>query len=782
MIRILFGIAFLLGALAIAWIGNIFLGADALGLGVTLVIGAVYLIGTWELMLFRRATSRLHGVLSDLNEPVEDLSSWLATVDASLQNAVRLRVDGERNGLPAPVVTPYLVGLLVMLGLLGTFVGMVDTLNGAVVALEGDSELEAIREGLAAPIEGLGLAFGTSVAGVAASAMLGLLSTISRRERLQVSHFLDTKVATHLQAFSVKYRQQLVFNAIEDQASALPAVAEKLSKLSDNLEKMTQDLSQNLVSSQAEFQTTVAQSYKALGESVDKSLKESLVENTELIHNNITPMTDRALAQLNESAVATHTKLSESSQAQLEAIDGAVQANAEVIRELLNDNIQPMAAKTLTQLSDSASSTQQELIQSNKDQLAAINGAVQSNSELLRELVSESIQPMTEKTLAVLSDGASATQKQLSESSEGQLAAINGAVQSNSELLRELVSDSIQPMAEKTLAALSDGASATQKQLSESNEGQLAAINAAVQSNAASIRELIDVGLEQQQASATKMVDGVGSSVSQVTADLQQSSQALLSGFSKTNEQFSESQKQQAAEFSVLISDQLKQQREEQSKQTNEAIARLTELEKVVTEHLATLGAGLEEPMTRLIETATKTPEAAAQVIEQMRDEASKNVIKGNDLLAERIGLIERLDALTDSLESSAQNQQQSIALLVENSTEKLNQVSNKFGEHLDGEMSKLVNAADYFASSSVEMTSLSEGFNVAVGLFSESNQSLIENLTRIETALKQSNDRSDEQLNYYVTQAREIIDHNLLSHKEILDALGQKALGNGGA
>ena len=55
--------------------------------------------------------------------------------------------------LPAPVLTPYLVGLLVMLGLLGTFVGMVETLQGAVIALEGTTELQAIRAGLAAPIK-----------------------------------------------------------------------------------------------------------------------------------------------------------------------------------------------------------------------------------------------------------------------------------------------------------------------------------------------------------------------------------------------------------------------------------------------------------------------------------------------------------------------------------------------------------------------------------------------------------------------------------------------------
>jgi hypothetical protein len=48
----------------------------------------------------------------------------------SLRNAVRLRVEGERVAMPGPALTPYLVGLLVLLGMLGTLLGMVATLRG----------------------------------------------------------------------------------------------------------------------------------------------------------------------------------------------------------------------------------------------------------------------------------------------------------------------------------------------------------------------------------------------------------------------------------------------------------------------------------------------------------------------------------------------------------------------------------------------------------------------------------------------------------------------------
>ena len=47
----------------------------------------------------------------------------------------------KRQALPGPGITPYLVGLLVLLGMLGTFLGMVVTLNGAVLALESTTDL-----------------------------------------------------------------------------------------------------------------------------------------------------------------------------------------------------------------------------------------------------------------------------------------------------------------------------------------------------------------------------------------------------------------------------------------------------------------------------------------------------------------------------------------------------------------------------------------------------------------------------------------------------------------
>ena len=101
-----------------------------------------------------------------------------------------------------------------------------------------------------------------------------------------------------------------------------------------------------------------------------------------------------------------------------------------------------------------------------------------------------------------------------------------------------------------------------------------------------------------------------------------------------------------------------------------------------------------------------------------------------------------------------------------------LQSASEEFREQLSGEASRLTDMTANVAGSAVEMASLGESFSLAVQLFSESNQTLVENLSRIEDSMEKSNERSDEQMGYYVAQAREIIDQSMLSQREIIEEL----------
>jgi len=103
--RNIFVLAFLLGAIAVGWIGVGYIGSNTLALVMTVVIASVYFFGAFEILEFRQATSTLEGALAAIPEPLPHLGDWLERLHPSLQNPVRLRIEGERIGLPGPALT-----------------------------------------------------------------------------------------------------------------------------------------------------------------------------------------------------------------------------------------------------------------------------------------------------------------------------------------------------------------------------------------------------------------------------------------------------------------------------------------------------------------------------------------------------------------------------------------------------------------------------------------------------------------------------------------------------
>ena len=98
------------------------------------------------------------------------------TTMRSILDSIGTRLDESRD------VARYLTGLLVFLGLLGTFWGLLETIGSighVIQTLEvgGDSGriFEDLKSGLAAPLGGMGIAFSTSLFGLAGSLILGFL-------------------------------------------------------------------------------------------------------------------------------------------------------------------------------------------------------------------------------------------------------------------------------------------------------------------------------------------------------------------------------------------------------------------------------------------------------------------------------------------------------------------------------------------------------------------------------------------------------------------------------
>jgi hypothetical protein len=93
-----------------------------------------------------------------------------------LLDSIATRLDEARD------ISRYMTGLLVFLGLLGTFWGLIETVGSVGKVIEGlkvggdaGSLFDTLKEGLAAPLGGMGISFSSSLFGLAGSLILGFL-------------------------------------------------------------------------------------------------------------------------------------------------------------------------------------------------------------------------------------------------------------------------------------------------------------------------------------------------------------------------------------------------------------------------------------------------------------------------------------------------------------------------------------------------------------------------------------------------------------------------------
>ena len=660
-----FAAALAAGMAALIWVATGFIGGHWLALGMTALIALTYGLGAFELWQFRKTTGELNLALANASSVGAELHPWLDRLPASLRNPVRLRIEGERVGLPGPALTPYLVGLLVMLGMLGTFLGMVVTFKGVVFALEGSGDLAAIRAALAAPINGLGLAFGTSIAGVATSAMLGLMSAISRRERLDASRLLDTQIATALRPFSRAHQRKQANLALQAQSHALPAVADKLQammdRMLDHMSQHQQRMNEQLVAQQAQFHHQAAQTYSSLASAVGQSLSDSLSASSKAASDSLKPIVESAMAAVSQEAQRSREELAQTTQA-------IRQAQEQGTRQLIE---QAQAALSASQ-----------------------SAMAQSDTQRLQTWTAE-------------------------------------------------------------LATLAQGLQTEWRHMGTQTLDQQQAICQAMERNAGEITQRVS----QQAAQA---MDDMSRLLSQ--------SEALVQARLASETQWSEQQGQQLHALTQTWRTEMAAMRHEEAARGQAAVARLSDLQTALTTHLATLGTALEAPMTRLMQTASSVPQAAAEVIVQLRQEMSTLSERDNQASTERNALLAQLRELVQGLARDTGEQRAAIEGLSTSAMATLSQASQQHTETLAAQASKAVDVAAHVTGSAIELTSLGEAFQHGIERFSASNDKLMNSLQRIEDALHKSMTRSDEQQDYYVAQAREVIDLSIASQQGIVE------------
>jgi hypothetical protein len=705
--RIFFTVAFAIGLMAVIWVGLGFVGSSPMALLMTALIAAVYLLGAFELRQFRAATASLAAALAAVAQPLPGVGAWLAGLHPSLQNAVRLRIEGERVALPGPALTPYLVGLLVMLGMLGTFLGMVVTFKGAVFALEGAADLHAIRSALAAPIKGLGLAFGTSVAGVATSAMLGLLSALSRRERVDVARQLDARMATVFRPFSLAHQRQETFKALQLQAQALPEAVDKLQAMMEAMERRSQQLNEQLLGGQAQFHREVSVAYTGLADGVGQSLQDSLKASARVAGESIKPVVESAMRDIAQESKRLHERVSDAAQTQLDGLSAQFGATARSVSETWATALQQHAR------------TSENQVQGLDRALTAFTDSFEQRSGAL---------------LATVKASVSRSQAEQASADGQRLEAWTQALASMAATLH----GQWQLVGAQTLARQQAACETLEKTAGEISR---------------------------------RSSEQVGRTLADMTRLLAQS-EALVRTRLDSEADWTRQHGERMDQLAGLWRTELGALRQEEATRGEAAVERLGELQAALASHLATLGTALETPMTRLLQTAAEVPRAAAEVIAQLRQEMTRLSERDNRALEERTGLVEQIRALLQTINQASGEQGAAIDSLVGSAAAMLDQAGSRFSETLGAQAGKAQDMAAQVSASAVELASLGESFNLGVQLFSASNEKLIDGLQRMEHGMSQSMARSDEQLAYYVAQAREVIDLSITSQQGIVEDL----------
>jgi hypothetical protein len=122
-----------------------------------------------------------------------------------LLDSIATRLDEARD------ISRYMTGLLVFLGLLGTFWGLIETvgsvgkvIDGLKVGGDAGALFDTLKEGLAAPLGGMGISFSSSLFGLAGSLILGFLDLQSSQAQNRFYTDLEDWLASTVREYSTE--------------------------------------------------------------------------------------------------------------------------------------------------------------------------------------------------------------------------------------------------------------------------------------------------------------------------------------------------------------------------------------------------------------------------------------------------------------------------------------------------------------------------------------------------------------------------------------------------
>ncbi|MEK9682962.1 MAG: flagellar motor protein MotA [Rhodospirillaceae bacterium] len=324
---------------------------NGLILGV-LILGIVYLIRQ-PLLLIRESNWLDHYRLNrpvlqkikppKLIAPIATMLGERGTITSLSAVSQRSLLDGLASRLEETRdLSRYMIGLLIFLGLLGTFWGLLQTINsvgGVIGGLNsGSGDLAEVfgelKKGLQAPLAGMGTAFSSSLFGLAGSLILGFLELQSGQAQNNFYNEVEEWLARQTKLSSGTL-------AFADGEVGVPAYLEALlEKTADNLESL-----QRLMERGEDSRITANQSISQLANKMtlltdqmraEQSIMAKVGEGQLEIRHLLAGLTD-SLSKQSELPASSETELRRIVSHMESLLTEMVKGRAEIISELRSE-------------------------------------------------------------------------------------------------------------------------------------------------------------------------------------------------------------------------------------------------------------------------------------------------------------------------------------------------------------------------------------------------------------------------------------------------------------
>lgn len=269
----------------------------------------------------------LLGSMAKMMDEQRDKKMSLSTMSMNtLLDGIAARMDEGRE------ITRYIIGLLIFLGLLGTFWGLLgtigsigDTINSLQVS-SGDISLmfEDLKEGLAAPLAGMGTAFSSSLFGLAGSVVLGFIDLQTGQAQGRFFNHLEdwlssiTKLSSASSNIGIEAADAsvpaYVSALLEESADSLDSLHKVIARSEENKTEVNKAITNlsvqlsSLVDHQAEMRGVMKQmvTYLAAGKEGSGDVSEKHLRNIDI---QLKTLTDETIKSQDKFADTVHSEI-----------------------------------------------------------------------------------------------------------------------------------------------------------------------------------------------------------------------------------------------------------------------------------------------------------------------------------------------------------------------------------------------------------------------------------------------------------------------------------------